>query len=952
MLPFNEEFRTGESKITQIRLSVLLKSGTLLSLTEEHVLLGGFSRDSSTTVDGAFTIGAAVTGKITVSIDNSSNTFSIYDFRGAVITASLGGILSDESGQLVQVGIYTVDEYTYDGCNITLTAYDNLQKFDVPCQNTTVTFPRTIKQLIDQACSVAGVTLANTSIPNGGFSITKKPAQWDTMTWHDVLAYCAQMACCFVKVLPDGRLYYSWYLDSVFNTVTLDGGTFDTNTTPYSDGDTASGGDFTYTDTEILDGGTFGDRDDYHVLGSIFDMSVDTDDVLITGVSVVLDPTNNIDANENTTEYVKTLGNAGYVIRIENNPLIETTTAANSICQYLYNYIVGMRFRPLSSSILENPSVEAGDVALLVDRYNNTHRCFLSHVVYMTGAATTVTCDAESSKQNLRYRYTEGEKTRALAHRTYEIAITNAESAMQTIMSAVATTMGLYKFEEPDGHGGTIYTFGNNRSLPQSQIRWRFSAGALMVSSDYGAHWNGALTASGVAVLQQVYAVKVNADNIVAGTISGRAISGGSITGSNVTIGGSNANGYLKILDSNNQEVVYIDKGNARFKGTITGGSVLGGTLSGGAIVGTSITLGGKNNGNGSATIQDNNGTTCGTIDNTGMTAMGSYISYRAADGYASKIQGGRQYFYYSKSPYTYVQLKDLGWSQAYGLLTSAASNQSGMNGFSIATPKDYVTISHQSDVNTVDKNGYVANFSGKFNGYAERNLLISDTRVTGNLYINKDKAINLYNYSTTVAAPIRWRFSSDPSKYAYMAYYENNNTVWGNTFVLRCDYSGSPANLYVGDLNAHGSKNRVVTTKHYGDVGLSAFETSSPYFADIGSGTIGEDGKVTIFFDPVFEETIETKAEYQVFLTRTSEAQTEWVDKQNGFFIVHGEPGATFDWMVTCHQRDYVATRLETIESPEPLANNDPIVEEDTSAIDAVNEMIEQYNEQLEGIA
>lgn len=946
MLPFNEEFRTGESKITQIRLSVLLKSGTLLSLTEEHVLLGGFSRDSSTTVDGAFTIGAAVTGKITVSIDNSSNTFSIYDFRGAVITASLGGILSDGTGQLVQVGIYTVDEYTYDGCNITLTAYDNLQKFDLPCQNTTVTFPRTIKQLIDQACSVAGVTLANTSIPNGGFSITKKPAQWETMTWHDVLAYCAQMACCFVKVLPDGRLYYSWYLDSVFNTVTLDGGTFDTNTTPYSDGDTASGGDFTYTDTEILDGGTFGDRDDYHVLGSIFDMSVDTDDVLITGVSVVLDPTNNIDANENTTEYVKTLGNAGYVIRIENNPLIETTTAANSVCQYLYNYIVGMRFRPLSSSILENPSVEAGDVALLVDRYNNTHRCFLSHVVYMTGAATTVTCDAESSKQNLRYRYTEGEKTRALAHRTYEIAITNAESAMQTIMSAVATTMGLYKFEEHDGQGGTIYTFGNNRSLPQSQIRWRFSAGALMVSSDYGAHWNGALTASGVAVLQQVYAVKVNADNIVAGTISGRAISGGSITGSNVTIGGSNANGYLKILDSNNQEVVYIDKGIARFKGTITGGSVLGGTLSGGEIVGTSITLGGKNNGNGSATIQDNNGTTCGTIDNTGLTAMGSYISYNASTGNASKINSGRQYFFDSNTPYTYEQLKNLSWNEANGVLGVANGLPASANlkGFTVLSRKDFVAVG-QATSSGGYTTCYVANITKKYNGYSEKNILNGDTRVVGSLNTNRN--INLYNPAPDKTTPIRWCFSSDPSKYAFIGYFEQNNV-----FNLRSDYSGSPANLYVGNLNAHGTKNRVVTTKHYGDVGLSAFETPSPYFADIGSGTIGEDGKVTIFFDPVFEETIETKAEYQVFLTRTSEAQTEWVDKQNGFFIVHGEPGATFDWMVTCHQRDYAASRLETIESPEPLANNDPIVEEDTSAIDAVNEMIEQYNEQLEGIA
>ena len=537
MLPFNVEFQTGESKITQIRLSVLLMDNTLLNLTEEDVLLGGFTRDSSTTVDGVFTIGAAVTGKITVSIDNSREQYSAYDFRGAIITASLGGQLSDGTYQLVQVGIYTVDEYTYDGSNITLTAYDNLYKFDVPCKNTTVTFPQTISQLISTACTVAGVSLANASIPNGSYSVTKRPEQWDTMTWHDVISSCAQIACCFAKILPNGRLYFSWYNTSIFDDAQLDGGTFYTETTPYSDGATADGGDFTYTDTSVIDGGHFGDRDDAHLIGSMFDLTVDTDDILITGVSVSLSPTDNINATETTTEYVKTLGSSGYIIRIDNNPLIETTSNADSVCSYLYNYIVGMRFRPLSSSILENPSAEAGDVAIVQDRYQNTYYCFLSHVTYTTGAATSISCDAESTFQNLRARYSESQKTRALAQRTFERSVIDADAMMQMIVSAYATTMGLYQYTQSDGQGGTIYIYGNKNTLASSDIRWKFSAGALMVSSDYGAHWNAAISSEGIAVFQEVYAIKINADNIVAGTITGRTISGGTITGTTISGG-------------------------------------------------------------------------------------------------------------------------------------------------------------------------------------------------------------------------------------------------------------------------------------------------------------------------------------------------------------------------------------------------------------------------------
>lgn len=550
MLPFDKEFQSGEAKITQVRLDLLLTDNTPLHLTEEHVMMGGFIRDTSTTVDGKFTIGAAVTGKQTVLIDNTDQSFSGYDFRGAIITANLGGESSPDVFQLLQVGIYTVDDYKYDGSVITLTAYDNLYKFDKPCSNTSVTFPITLENLVRQACTVAGVSLANVSIPNGSYSITKEPPQWKTMTWHDVIADCAQIACCFAKVLPDGRLSFSWYDAGLFNEMQIDGGTFDTNTTPYSDGGTADGGDFDYGSTQSFDGGSFDDRDNVHVLGQLFDLSVDTDDVLITGISVTLAASDNINAVQGTQEYTKTLGTSAYLIKISNNPLIETTANADSVCAYLYNLIVGMRFRPLESSILEDPAVEAGDTAIVVDRYDNTYICFISHTTYTTGAATRISCDAESPMNNLKARYSEAQKTQALAQRTFERAVIDADAAMQMIMSAYATTMGLYQYTESDGQGGTIYIYGNKNTLESSDIRWKFSAGALMVSSDYGLTWDAAISAEGIAVFQEVYAMKINADNIVAGTITGR----------DIIIGGSGHEGSLTAKDESDNEIASISK--------------------------------------------------------------------------------------------------------------------------------------------------------------------------------------------------------------------------------------------------------------------------------------------------------------------------------------------------------------------------------------------------------
>ena len=710
MLPFDPEFQTGEAKITQIRLTVILANSTRLDLMEEHVMLGGFIRDTSTTVDGAFTVGAAVTGKVTVMLDNSDQSLSEYDFRGAVITASLGGESSPDVFQLLQVGIYTVDEYTYDGSVITLTTYDNFYKFDKPCSETAVTFPITLQDLVIKACEVAGVPLANSSIPNGSYSITKQPSQWDTMTWHDVVSYCAQIACCFARILPNGKLFFAWYETNNLPGDQYDGGTFDTTTTPYSDGASLDGGDFDYAETISIDGGTFGDREDVTIIGSIFDITADTDDVLITGVTVSLDPTNNINATDDTKTYEKILGTAGYIIRIENNPLIETTDNADDVCAFLHDYLVGMRFRPLSASIPENPALEAGDVALVIDRLNNTYTCFLSHVIYTTGAATSISCDAESSMQNLKARYSEAQKTRALAQRTFEKSISDAEAAMQTIMSAIATTMGLYRYTESDGQGGTIYVYGNKNTLASSNIRWKFSAGALMVSSDYGRTWNGALTANGTAVLQEIYAVKVNADNILTGT----------------------------------------------------------------------LTVGGSNNTNGTIKVYDANGVLCGEIDNSGASVTGIMMSYNNTTGFATKIRRGRLYLF-GGSNYTYEQLKELGWADARGMISSALSSSSSggsndLEGFGITTAKSFIEIGKLTS-----DTGYTSYYSlnltngGTLEGYSERHKFTGTVRFRGEVFHNA--SINIKNPSTGTYS-VRWLPASTDSEYAYIGYDKNANSI------------------------------------------------------------------------------------------------------------------------------------------------------------------------------
>ena len=589
MLGFDQEFQNGTSRITKVWLNFTLSDGTSLEFHEDRVLFNGFVRDTSTTVDGQFTVGAAVTGKLTLNLDNTDDALSQYDFRGATVVAWLGGEKTDGTNEKVNAGRYYIDEYTYNGSNVTLVGYDDMSQFDVPCVDTSIVWTsagKTIENLITDALSVTtGLSLWNASgtlpIPSG-YKVTQKPSQWDTMTCHDIIAYCAQIMNCFAHIVyvDTSPGYYAikfeWYATSQLTANQYDGGTFDTDTTPYSDGATLDGGSFNPWNTgDAVDGGAFGDRTGVHIIPSPYDLTVDTDDVMITGVTVTLSSSDNINATDDTKDYTTPLdpsgtnppvkGEAGYVINISGNPFIETTAQAETVAAFIYSHIGGMRFRPLSASVAENPSMEAGDVAIVTGRNENTYSCFLSRVAYSVNAATQISCDAESSKQNLKARYSEIQKTQAIIQQVLERSATNTETAMHSILSAYAASMGLYDISYQDTSGATIYQYGDHTTQAQSQIIWRLSAGALTISSDGGRTWNAALSVDGTAVLQRLYAVGIESQILTVTNGQNVVFNANANTGI-VNIGGFNV-AYNAIysgktsLDSNDNGVFISSSG-------------------------------------------------------------------------------------------------------------------------------------------------------------------------------------------------------------------------------------------------------------------------------------------------------------------------------------------------------------------------------------------------------
>lgn len=114
-----------------------------------------------------------------------------------------------------------------------------------------------------------------------------------------------------------------------------------------------------------------------------------------------------------------------------------------------------------------------------------------------------------------------------------------------------------------------------------------------------------------------------------------------------------------------------------------------------------------------------------------------------------------------------------------------------------------------------------------------------------------------------------------------------------------------------VRSLTAWDGKDRVVQTDSWGNRGMAAMEAPEPMFFDAGSGVIAEDGLCYIEIHPIYEETTSATVARRWYVTPTS-AGALWVEKQPWGAIVHGEPGASFDWLVGSVQRGFEGVYAE----------------------------------------
>lgn len=518
---------------------IVTASGEKIPISDSELWANGFEVNDSTSSNGTFTIGALIAGKLKIKLNNIYEDYSKYDFDKASVTAYVSKSFSDGTTEKLKIGEYRVGETSYDGSLITLTCLDNINNFNRE-YDSNLSYPTTAYEVVRDACIKCDVPFTMARFDNSDYVINEIPSDNQKLTYGQVIAYILQLSGLWGKCGHDGELLIGWYDMSQFESQNYNGGTFSTKTTPYSDGDTLNGGNFTnYSSGDSADGGTFTEARNYHNIYTQKDLNVATDDVVITGVKVT------VTSKEDKAKDVNALaGKEGYVVSISDNPFIPADKA-KTVANYIFKKIGGMRFRPLDATLLSNPLIESGDVALVTDRKQNTYSCFISNRTFTVGSGTKISCDAENASRNSADKFSNETKAVVQARKVAQAQLSVYDKQMQLLTQLMSQSLGLFKTEQKQEDGSIIYIMHNKADLNSSNIQWKMTADGMAVSNDYGKTWKAGIDKDGNAIFNIMSAIGINFDWAHGGTL---------------TLGGeNNVNGKQYVKDASGKILITLD---------------------------------------------------------------------------------------------------------------------------------------------------------------------------------------------------------------------------------------------------------------------------------------------------------------------------------------------------------------------------------------------------------
>lgn len=451
-------------------IKITLETGEVLEIPQSKIR--GLVIEDDVSGKTSLDIGAAIINQITLKVDNTDSAYSDKEFDQAEISVKIGLQLS-ETVEWLNKGIFTADPGDESGDIITIKAYDNMRKFEYTYADSSLTYPATLNQIVRDACDMCGVSFVASTIADLDYIVKSRPTD-ETLTFREVLHLVGQIACCWFRCNAYGALVADFY---------------------------------------DLDAYKEESESAFHDIRNLTSFTRSTEDVVITGVRVVQE------SDDGNVVYQS--GEDGYVLAVENNPLIQGDSG-QTVADLLGEKLIGLRFRKMSASHQSDPSIEAGDLVFVTDRKGVTYKTFLTGTTFQLGGIQKSACNAETPARKSVQRFSESTKAYVALQKSIRDEKTARETAVENLAKTLANSSGLFMTTEEMGDGSFIYYAHNKPTMEESDIVWLFTAEAIGISTDGGKTYPYGFTVTGEMITSILQTEGINADWINAGIIKSK----------------------------------------------------------------------------------------------------------------------------------------------------------------------------------------------------------------------------------------------------------------------------------------------------------------------------------------------------------------------------------------------------------------------------------------------
>ena len=334
-----------------LRITGTDKNGAAIYITDADVK--GFNIDRFSCTGEKLEVGTACAAGMELKLYNGDGKFNNITFEGAELfveigvadwssytygpwTTNTGDTITDNNGETIYfyagvapswipIGYFTSDEQPRRMTTISIKAMDRMARFDVDITDyvNSLPFPCTVAQLIQRVATICNVPFSQSlsGLPNYNYSLASLPTLQQTITFRNLIQWCAGImgTCAFIDWT--GHLVFKWY--------------------------TAA----SYTST----------------MAKRFSSDLQENDITITGVKYT-----------NTQNVTIVSGTDAYALDMTGNYLASSGIA--QILPAVKNALNGFSYRPFTASSIPAPWLWPLDVITFTDKDGVDHSCIVTNV--------------------------------------------------------------------------------------------------------------------------------------------------------------------------------------------------------------------------------------------------------------------------------------------------------------------------------------------------------------------------------------------------------------------------------------------------------------------------------------------------------------------------------------------------------------------------------------------